>query len=83
MHTALGLLRQLTEPMPRAIFNWNPIGVAERMTAADDFAWNAFGYTYNNYAREGFARNRLRFERSDFRWSSMVHGCVVCWVGPV
>ena len=22
------------------------------MTATDDFAWNAFAYTYNNYARE-------------------------------
>ena len=47
--------------MPRAIFDWNPIEVAERMTATDDFAWNAFAYTYNNYSREGFARARLRF----------------------
>ena len=31
------------------------------MTATDDFAWNAFAYTYNNYARDGFARARLRF----------------------
>jgi multiple sugar transport system substrate-binding protein len=31
------------------------------MTAGDDFAWNAFAYTYNNYAREGFARTRLDF----------------------
>jgi multiple sugar transport system substrate-binding protein len=59
--TALSLLRELTEPMPRAIFDWNPIQIAERMTAADDFAWCAFAYTYNNYARDGFARNRLRF----------------------
>jgi multiple sugar transport system substrate-binding protein len=61
MRTALNLLRELTEPMPRAIFDWNPIHVAERMTATDDFAWNAFAYTYNNYARDGFARHRLRF----------------------
>ena len=61
MRTALNLLRELTEPMPREIFDWNPIQVAERMTATDDFAWNAFAYTYNNYAREGFARSRLRF----------------------
>ena len=59
--TALNLLRELTEPMPKAIFDWNPIQVAERMTATDDFIWNAFAYTYNNYARDGFARNRLRF----------------------
>jgi multiple sugar transport system substrate-binding protein len=61
MRTALELLRELTEPMPRAIFDWNPIQVAERMTATDDFAWNAFAYTYNNYARDGFAAHRLQF----------------------
>src|SRR5439155_13131612 len=61
MRSALDLLRELTEPMPRAIFDWNPIQVAERMTATDKFAWNAFAYTYNNYARDGFARARLRF----------------------
>jgi multiple sugar transport system substrate-binding protein len=58
---SLNLLRELTEPMPRSIFDWNPIQVAERMTVSDDFAWNAFAYTYNNYARDGFARHRLRF----------------------
>lgn len=61
MRAALDLLRELTEPMPRAIFDWNPIQAAERMTATDDFAWNAFAFTYNNYARDGFARARLRF----------------------
>jgi multiple sugar transport system substrate-binding protein len=61
MRTAVNLLRELTEPMPRAIFDWNPIQVAERMTATDDFAWNAFAYSYNNYARDGFAPARLRF----------------------
>ena len=61
MRMALDLLRELTEPMPHVIFDWNPIEVAERMTATDDFAWNAFAYTYNNYARDGFARARLRF----------------------
>lgn len=61
MRTALDLLRELTEPMPRAIFDLNPIQVAECMTMTDDFAWNAFSYTYNNYARDGFARARLQF----------------------
>jgi multiple sugar transport system substrate-binding protein len=61
MLAALNLLRELTEPMPQEIFDWNPIQVAERMTATDDFAWNAFAYTYNNYARDGFARARLQF----------------------
>ncbi|MGH8023897.1 MAG: ABC transporter substrate-binding protein [Limisphaerales bacterium] len=64
MRAALELLRELTEPMPREIFDWNPIEVAERMTTTDDFAWNAFAYTYNNYARAGFARVHLCFGNS-------------------
>jgi multiple sugar transport system substrate-binding protein len=63
MQRAVELLRELTEPMPPEIFDWNPIQIAERMTATDQFAWNAFAYTYNNYARPGFARHRLSFGR--------------------
>ena len=61
MRQAAELLRELTEPMPHEIFAMNPIQVAERMTTTDDFAWNAFAYTYNNYARRGFAPKQLRF----------------------
>jgi len=61
MQQAVELLRELTEPMPREIYGLNPILVAERMTTTDDFAWNAFAYTYNNYARPGFAARSLRF----------------------
>ncbi len=58
---AVELLRELTSPMPPEIFGMNPIQIAERMTTTDDFAWNAFAYTYNNYARPGFATKPLRF----------------------
>ncbi len=61
MHQALDLLRELVEPMSPEVFELNPIQVAERMVATDDFAWNPFAYTYNNYARPGFARRALRF----------------------
>jgi multiple sugar transport system substrate-binding protein len=61
MRQAAELLGELTEPMSREIFTMNPIQVAERMTTTDDFAWNAFAYTYNNYARPGFAAKQLRF----------------------
>lgn len=61
MRQAAEMLRELTAPMPREIFGMNPIQVAERMTTTDDFAWNAFAYTYNNYARPGFAPKQLRF----------------------
>jgi multiple sugar transport system substrate-binding protein len=61
MQRAMEMLRELAEPMSREIFELNPILVAERMTTTDDFAWNAFAYTYNNYARPGFAPRPLRF----------------------
>ena len=61
MQRAAEMLRELTEPMSREIFELNPILLAERMTTTDDFAWNASGYTYNNYARPSFAPQPLRF----------------------
>jgi multiple sugar transport system substrate-binding protein len=61
MRQALEFLRELTEPMPAEIFENNPIQIAEEMAAHDDFAWNAFAYTYNNYARPGFAVHALAF----------------------
>jgi multiple sugar transport system substrate-binding protein len=61
MRQALDLLRELTEPMPPEIFELNPIQAAERMTVTDGYAWNAFAYTYNNYARPAFARRPLCF----------------------
>jgi multiple sugar transport system substrate-binding protein len=61
MRQAVELLYELTSPMPPEIFGMNPIQIAERMTTTDDFAWNAFAYTYNNYARPGFAIKPLRF----------------------
>lgn len=61
LQQAVEMLAELTAPMSREIFTMNPIQVAERMTTTDGFAWNAFAYTYNNYARPGFAAKQLRF----------------------
>jgi len=61
LRQAVEMLRELTEPMSRDIFDLNPILLAERMSTTDDFAWSAFAYTYNNYARAGFAAQRLRY----------------------
>lgn len=61
LRQAVEMLAELTAPMSREIFTMNPIQVAERMTRSDDFAWNAFAYTYNNYARSGFAAKQLQF----------------------
>jgi multiple sugar transport system substrate-binding protein len=61
LQRAVEMLAELTSPMSREIFVMNPIQLAERMTTTDDFAWNAFAYTYNNYARPGFAEKQLQF----------------------
>ncbi len=61
LQQAVEMLAELTSPMSRDIFGMNPIQLAERMTTTDDFAWNAFAYTYNNYARPGFAEKQLHF----------------------
>jgi multiple sugar transport system substrate-binding protein len=61
MRQAIELLRELTKPMVAEIFDKNPIQIAEEMATHGDFAWNAFAYTYNNYARPGFAAHPLRF----------------------
>lgn len=61
MQRAVEMLRELTSPMPHEIFAMNPIQVAERMTRTDDFAYNVFAYTYNNYVRPGFAARQLSF----------------------
>ncbi len=58
---ALEFLRQLAEQMPREIFEWNPIRIAEHLSRADDFAYCCFAYSYNNYARPGFAAKPIRY----------------------
>jgi multiple sugar transport system substrate-binding protein len=53
------LLYRLAEGMPEAIFDWNPIAIAERMTRSDDIAYCAFAYSYGNYCRPHFAERPL------------------------
>ncbi len=58
---AAELLKRLAEPMPREIKNWNPISIAELMTRQNQFVYNPFAYSYNNYSRPSFVRHPLRF----------------------
>lgn len=39
----------------------NPIATYEAMTLTDNYAYCPWGYGYSNYARRGYANNRLRF----------------------
>lgn len=58
---AMDLLKRLAEPMPPEIFSWNPIAIAERLTREDRFAYCAFAYSYNNYARPSFVSRPLHY----------------------
>jgi len=58
---AMDLLRRLAEGMPPAIFDWNPIRIAEHMTRENDVAYCAFAYSYGNYCRPHFAPRPLRY----------------------
>ena len=58
---ALELMRELTSHCHKAIFDWNPIAVAEAMTATDDFFYCPFAYGYANYSRKGYANRSLTY----------------------
>jgi len=45
--------------MPREVFDWNPIRVAEELAAGERFAYCPFAYSYGNYCRPGFAAHPL------------------------
>lgn len=59
---ALQSLRELASYLDARCFDWNPIQVYEAMTREDRFAYCPFAYGYSNYARDGYARTRLRFD---------------------
>ena len=58
---AMDLLRRLAQGMRDAIYDWNPIAIAERMSRGDDIAYCAFAYSYGNYCREHFCERPLRY----------------------
>ncbi|MFC2175829.1 extracellular solute-binding protein [Bacteroidota bacterium] len=58
---AMSLLKRLAEPMPEAMFNWNPINIAEIMTTTDNFVYCPFAYSYSNYTRPSFTSKPLQY----------------------
>jgi multiple sugar transport system substrate-binding protein len=58
---AFEILHELAAFLPASAWDWNPIAVYEAMAGEGHHAYCPFAYTYNNYARDGFARFRLRF----------------------
>ncbi|HEU0227068.1 MAG TPA: extracellular solute-binding protein [Arachidicoccus soli] len=58
---ALHLLKELANTVDKRCFEWNPIKVYEVLSNTDEFAYCPFAYGYSNYAKEGFAKNKLAF----------------------
>jgi len=58
---ALNTMQELYSKIDKKFFSANPIAVAEAMTATDDYWYCPFAYGYSNYAREGYAKNKLTY----------------------
>jgi multiple sugar transport system substrate-binding protein len=58
---AIETMKELYSLVDKRFFNYNPIAVAELMSAADDHWYCPFAYCYSNYARRGFSKNLLHY----------------------
>lgn len=58
---AMEMMRELYALLPEEMFHLNPIGVAERMSGANDYWYCPFAYGYSNYSRNGYAKYRLDY----------------------
>lgn len=60
----LDAMRSLWSRVDPEMFNYNPIAVAERMSASDDYWYCPFAYGYSNYSRKGYAKHLLHYADS-------------------
>jgi multiple sugar transport system substrate-binding protein len=58
---ALEMLRELVSLCDRSCLMRNPIATWELMSSSDDVLYCPFAYGYSNYARIGYARNKIQF----------------------
>jgi len=58
---AIETMKELYSLVDKKMFNYNPIQVAELMSATDDFWYCPFAYCYSNYSRPGFAKKLLHY----------------------
>ncbi|HKZ65043.1 MAG TPA: extracellular solute-binding protein [Chitinophagaceae bacterium] len=59
--SAIESMRELYSLVDKKMFDYNPIAVAELMSATDDYWYCPFAYCYSNYARTGYAKNLLHY----------------------
>ena len=54
-------MKQLYSLIDRDMFHYNPIKVAELMTATNNYWYCPFAYCYSNYSRKGYATHLLHY----------------------
>ncbi|BAV05150.1 carbohydrate ABC transporter substrate-binding protein, CUT1 family [Filimonas lacunae] len=57
----LETMREFYSLLPKEMFRYNPIAVAEAMSTGDKYWYCPFAYGYSNYAREGYASKLLTY----------------------
>ena len=58
---AIQSMKELYPLIDKNMFGYNPIAVAEIMSATDDYWYCPFAYCYSNYSRNGFSQNLLNY----------------------
>jgi len=58
---ALETMKELYSIVDKKMFDYNPIAVAELMSATDGYWYCPFAYCYSNYSRAGFSKNLLQY----------------------
>ncbi len=58
---ALDYLAQFCRLSPTECLDWNPIALLNHMSQSDDVAYCPLTFCYTNYARDGYAKHRVRF----------------------
>jgi multiple sugar transport system substrate-binding protein len=57
-------MRKIRDSFHPNCLDWNPIQLYDHMATGDDVAYSPLAFCNNNYSREGFRKNRLRFHNA-------------------
>jgi multiple sugar transport system substrate-binding protein len=57
-------MRKLRDSFHPNCLDWNPIQLYDHMATENDIAYSPLAFCYNNYARESFRKNKLRFHNA-------------------
>ncbi|MDN3656923.1 extracellular solute-binding protein [Ferruginibacter paludis] len=57
-------MRKLRDNFHPKCLDWTPIELYDHMATEDDIPYSPLAFCYNNYSRDGFRKNRLRFHNA-------------------